>query len=223
MAIKLDEKVMTSDGKEVGKIDKVILDPDGGDVHAIVVHKGMFFGRDVEIPLDAITGQRDGMVQIRYTKDQLDDLPSFHEANYTAPPPERSTEFMSGYGYPTGSMLWPSSYSGPMSGQPYGRDAVGSVGDEVAAIHHEQDLGNSVIEAGSTVRSRDGEKVGEVHRIDFDPQTARPTRLVVRKGFLFTDDVEVPVNLISSVGDGVVYLDAVKDELDRIMRESAKR
>jgi sporulation protein YlmC with PRC-barrel domain len=223
MAIELDAKVMTSDGKEVGKIDKLILDPEGGDIHGIVVHKGMFFGRDIEIPLDGIVGQSAGMIEIRYTKDQLDELPTFHEANYTAPPPERSAEFVTGYGYPSGSMLWPSSYSGPMSGESYGHDPVGGVRDEVAAIHHEQDLGNSVIEEGSTVRSRDGEKVGEVHSIAFDALTARPTRLVVRKGFLFTDDVEVPVRLISSVGDGVVYLDAMKDELDQLMRKSATR
>jgi len=214
---------MTSDGKEIGKIDKLILDPDGGDVHAIVVHKGMLFGRDIQIPLAAITEQREGHIQVRYSSDQLDDVPRFHEADYTASPPERSTEFVTSYGYPSGTMLWPANWSEPVAGQSYGREAVGGVGDEVAAMHEEQDLGNAVIKEGSTVRSRDGEKVGEVHAIAFDAQTARPTRLVVRKGFLFTDDVEVPVRLISSVGDGVVYLDALKDELDQLMRESATR
>jgi len=223
MAIELGAKVMTSDNHEIGKIDKLILDPDGGDIHAIVVHKGVLFGRDIEIPLAEIVGQQAGMIQIRHSNKHLDELPRFHEADYTAPPPERSTEFASGYGYPAGSLLWPSSYSGPMSGEPYGHDATGAVRDEVAAIHHEQDLGNSVIREGSTVRSLDGEKVGEVHTIEFDAKTAHPTRLVVRKGFLFHEDVDVPVSLISSVGDDVIFLNAVKDQLDEMMRESAHR
>jgi sporulation protein YlmC with PRC-barrel domain len=213
---------MTSDGKDVGTVYKLILDPDGTDVHSIVLHRG-FLSSDIEIPLNAIVGQRDGRVEIQYTKDQLEDLPRLHEANYTAPPPERSSEFVSGYGYPAGSLLWPSSYSGPLAGEPYGHEAVGGIRDELAAIHHEQDLGNSVIEEGSTVRSRDGEKIGDVHTIVFDERTARPTRLVVRKGFLFTDDVDVPVSLISSVGDGVLYLDVLKDELDQVIRKSAAR
>jgi uncharacterized protein YrrD len=222
MKIELGAKVSTTDDREIGTIDKLILDPETGDVHSIVVHKGMLFGRDIEIPLDAIVGQRDGMVQIQYTTDQLDDLPRFFEDSYTTPPPERSTEYASGYGYPVGSLLWPSRWSGPISGEPYGHDAIGEVRDEVATMHLAQDLSNAVIEEGSEVRSRDGEKVGEVHRLVFDPATGRPTMLVVRKGFLFTEDVEVPAGLISSVDDDKVYLDIRHDELKRYQKNPAR-
>jgi uncharacterized protein YrrD len=72
------------------------------------------------------------------------------------------------------------------------------------------------------VRSRGGEKLGEVHRLVFDVETARPTMLVIRKGFLFTEDVEVPVGLISSVDDDVVYLDVRHDELERHLHHPAR-
>ena len=222
MKIELGAKVVTMDGDEIGTIDKLILDPDGGDVHSIVVHKGLLFGKAFEIPIDEIVGQRGGVVRVRYTRADLDALPSFHEGSYTTPPPERSAEYASGYGYPAASLLWPSRWSGPVSGEPYGHDAIGAVGDEVAAIHREQDLGNSVIEEGSTVRSRDGEKLGEVHKLVFDAETGRPSMLVIRKGFLFTEDIELPVGLISSVGDDVVYLDARHDELERHLRHPAR-
>jgi uncharacterized protein YrrD len=222
MKLELGAKVATADGDEIGTIDKLILDPDGGDIHAVVVHKGLLFGRDVEIPVDDIVGQRDGVARVRYTRADLDALPTFHEGSYTTPPPERSSEYASGYGYPAASLLWPSSWSGPVAGEPYGHDAIGAVGDEVAAMHHEQDLGNSVVKEGSTVRSRGGEKLGEVHRLVFDVETARPTMLVIRKGFLFTEDVEVPVGLISSVDDDVVYLDVRHDELERHLHHPAR-
>lgn len=222
MKVELGAKVTTSDGKAVGTIDKLILDPDSGDVHAVVVRKGLLFGKDIEVPVDGIVGRQDGAVQLEYTEDQLDDLRSFDEGSYTTPPPERSREYASGYGYPTASLLWPSSWSGPVSGEPYGHDAIGAVGDEVATMHREQDLSNSVIEEGSTVRSRGGEKLGEVHKLVFDAQTGRPTMLVIRKGFLFTEDVEVPVSLISSVDDDVVYLDVRHDELERHLHHPAR-
>jgi sporulation protein YlmC with PRC-barrel domain len=162
------------------------------------------------------------VAQLEYTEAQLDDLRSFHEGSYTTPPPERSSEYASGYGYPAASLLWPSRWSGPVSGEPYGHDAIGAVGDEVATMHREQDLSNSVIEEGSTVRSRGGEKLGEVHKLVFDAQTGRPTMLVIRKDFLFTEDVEVPVSLISSVDDDVVYLDVRHDELERHLHHPAR-
>jgi uncharacterized protein YrrD len=220
--IELGAKVITADGKEIGTIDKLILDPDAADVHAIVVHKGLLFGKDVAIQLDDVVGQEGGTARLGLTEAQLDDLPRFYEDSYTTPPPERSSEYLSGYGYPTASLLWPSSWSGPLAGEPYGHDAVGDVRDEVAALHREQDLGNAVIEAGSEVRSRDGEKVGHVHRLVFDPTSGRPTALVIRKGFLFTEDVELPAGLISSVDDDRVYLDARKDELERYIKHTAR-
>lgn len=222
MKIELGAKVSTADGKEIGTIEKLILDPDGGDVHAVVVRKGLLFGRDVEIELDDIVGQRDGTARIRYAESELDRLETFHEGSYTTPPPERSTEYASGYGYPAASLLWPSRWSGPVSGEPYGHDAIGAVADEVASLHRQQDLGNAVIEEGSTVKSRDGEKLGEVHRLVFDAESGRPTMLVIRKGFLFTEDVEVPVGLISSVDDDVVYLDARHDEVEQRLRHPAR-
>ena len=222
MKVELGAKVATADGKEIGTIDKLILNPESGAVHAIVVRKGLLFGKDVEIPVDTIAGQRGGVVQIECTADRVDELRTFHEGSYTTPPPERSTEYASGYGYPAASLLWPSSWSGPVSGEPYGHDAIGAVGDEVSALHHEQDLSNAVIEEGSEVRSRNGEKLGEVHTLVFDPMTERPTKLVIRKGFLFTEDVEVPVDLISSVDDDVVYLDVRHDELERHLRHPAR-
>ena len=222
MRIELGAKVSTADGKEIGTIEKLILDPDSGDVHSVVVRKGLLFHRDVEVELDDVVGSQDGAVRLRYAERELEGLRTFHEGSYTTPPPERSAEYASGYGYPTASLLWPSSWSGPVSGEPYGHDAIGPVGDEVATMHREQDLGSAVVEEGSTVKSRDGEKLGEVHRLEFDPDTGRPTMLVIRKGFLFTEDVEVPANLISSVDDDVVYLDVRHDELEQHLRHPAR-
>ena len=78
---------------------------------------------------------------------------------------------------------------------------MGDVGDEISAMHLEQDVSNAVIEEGSDVRSQDDETVGSVHRVIFDPATGHPSALVVRKGWLFTEDVELPASLIASVDD----------------------
>src|SRR4029078_5103015 len=93
MRVELGARVATSDGKDVGTIEKLILDPDTGDVFSVVVRKGTLFHRDIEIPLDGIVGQEAGVARVRYTEAQLHDLRTFDEGSYTTPPPERSTEY----------------------------------------------------------------------------------------------------------------------------------
>ena len=54
---------------------------------------------------------------------------------------------------------------------------------------------------------------GEVHRVTFDSATARPTSLVVRKGWLFHEDKEIPAGAISTIAEGAVTLNMDKSEL----------
>jgi len=206
MQVELGAKVSTADGKQIGTIDKLILDPESGEVKAIVVQKGLLFKDDIEIDLDGIVDQAQGAVRVRYTEQQLDDLPRFYAGSYTPPPPERSAAYADIWGYPATTFLWPARGTASADTDLYGHEAVGEVADEVRVMQQERDLGNAVIEEGSEVRSRDGEKVGTIHRIVFDASNGEPSAIVIRKGFLFTEDVELPASLIASAADDVVYL-----------------
>jgi uncharacterized protein YrrD len=211
MQVALGAKVRTADGKQIGSIDKLILEPDSGDIRAIVVQKGLLFKDDIEIELDGIVGQDGDVVQVRYTEKQLGDLPRFSQDSYTTPPPEFHGRYADQFGPTETTLLWPAGGAASPHTALYGTEATGDVGDEISAMHLEQDISSAVIEEGSEVRSRDDEKVGSVHRAVFDPATGRPSALVVRKGFLFTEDVELPASLIASVDDGVVYLNVDKE------------
>ena len=211
MQVELGAKVQTADGKQIGSIDKLILEPDSGDIRAIVVQKGLLFSDDIEINLDGIVGLEDGVVQIRYTERQLNDLPRFFEGSYTTPPPEHHAMYADQFGYTESALLWPGGGAASTNTALYGTEAMGDVGDEISAMHLEQDVSNAVIEEGSDVRSQDDETVGSVHRVIFDPATGHPSALVVRKGWLFTEDVELPASLIASVDDQVVYLNVDKE------------
>jgi uncharacterized protein YrrD len=69
-----------------------------------------------------------------------------------------------------------------------------------------QDIENAVVQEGSKVFSREEESVGEVHQLTFDQQTGALTHIVVRRGFIFAKDTELPASMIASVGDGAVTL-----------------
>src|SRR5688572_2211950 len=66
------------------------------------------------------------------------------------------------------------------------------------------------------VVTSDGQTVGHVDRVVMDPRTKEVTHVVVRKGFLFTEDKVVPIDLIAGVVDDQVQLRADAGDLERL-------
>lgn len=65
----------------------------------------------------------------------------------------------------------------------------------------------SLIQAGWDVVDSNADKIGTVEEVGQD-------YLLVRKGLIFTSDLYIPTSAVSSVEDGVVYLNVVKDEVE---------
>jgi sporulation protein YlmC with PRC-barrel domain len=208
MIIALGARVHTSDGEDLGTIDRLILDPTTSRVKAAVISKGILLPNEVEVPLSDLLSGPEDTLYVPYTADQVHSLPQFEPAAYTTPP----VTYGSPEGYPPQALYWPASYHVAV---PYyaNEAALGrsdapdpGIAEEVDAALRRQDLENAVITEGSAVIGRDGQKVGELHQLHFDPHTRRLTSFVVRKGFLFGKDEELPVALIARVDDGVIYL-----------------
>jgi uncharacterized protein YrrD len=211
MRVALGATVRTLDGDKVGTIDKLILDPQTHDVKAAAVRKGFLLTEDVEVPLDRLEAGADGEVRLTMTSQQVHDLPHFSEAAYTTPPSTYNAP--PGPGYPVDSLLWPTGAAAyPMPFPPAWAPPSG-LPPEVEEMRRQLDLENAVIDEGSDVYSSDGHKIGEVHSVTFDTASGHPSTIMVRKGFLFTEDFELPASLISSLDDGAIYLRVARDEI----------
>ena len=214
MRVEVGARVRTTDGKDVGTIDRLIVDPGNNEIKAAVIRKGMILHRDVEVPLSALEVGQDGSIRLTYTADQVHHLPEFFESRYTAIPP---AGYVPPADYPIGGIYWPIGYgffaTPPL---PETDASTGSVAldREAREALERQDLENAVIGEGSDVVDRDGEKVGEVAQLVFDLDDNRLTSLIVRKGFIFTQDRELPALVVNRVDDGVIYLRAAKQELN---------
>jgi uncharacterized protein YrrD len=66
------------------------------------------------------------------------------------------------------------------------------------------------------VVTADGQTVGHVDRVVMDPRTKEVTHVVVRKGWLFTEDKVVPIDLITGVVDDQVQLREGAGDLERL-------
>jgi sporulation protein YlmC with PRC-barrel domain len=210
MRIQLGEQILTADGRDAARVDKVILDPNRGDVASIVLRKGTIFPHDVEVTLDQITEDVAGNHRLVLDTAQLDELPRFDETTYTAPPPD----LVLPYEDLRDAALWPTGWLGtpvPARVLPLGGERT--LPAEVVARLYEQDMENAVIVSGSAILSRDGEKVGELARLTFSENDGRLHSLVIRHGFLFPKEVELPGSLVDSAGDGVLYLNVDRERV----------
>lgn len=68
------------------------------------------------------------------------------------------------------------------------------------------------------VVTRDGDKIGTLDRVVIDPKTKEAGYLVVRSGFLLTEDKLIPIKQVSSVTEERIDVDASNEEVDDFPR-----
>jgi osmotically-inducible protein OsmY len=73
------------------------------------------------------------------------------------------------------------------------------------------------LKIGAPVHARDG-RYGTLHKVVVDPHARRVTHLVVRQGFLLTEDRVIPIERVERAEADGIYLDAPASELDQYPR-----
>lgn len=214
MRTELGAHVRTSDGQDVGTIDRLILDPASRRVKAAVLRKGVILPRDVEVPLSALVPGADGAACLRSTAEQVADLPPFDESRYTGVLP---VGYIPLFGYAEAGFYWPvSAINAGAALPPVSPDdpaAPTEAPGERSAEARRQDRDNAVIQDGSMVVSRDEQQVGTVQQLVFDMESGHFSHLRVRRGFLFAETFDLPVGLIARVDDDIIHLIAAADDL----------
>jgi len=215
MNVDIGVRVRSSDGQDIGVVDRLIMDPAKNEVTSVVLRKGAWLPRDVEAPIGDLRPGQNSEYAITLTAQEIQNLPEFHDANYVTPP----SDFALAPGFTPGSIYWP---AGMMMGAPRNVPGMGQEPDPTMgmAVENEVDSALSreawdtaVIRKGSTVTGRDGKNVGKVEDVSFDSKTGELTGLVVRSGLLMHTDRPLDPSLIASVDEGVVYLKVDSDQV----------
>ena len=217
MDVEMGAAVEGPDGHEIGSIDRFVVETGRREVQSVVVRKGALLPRDVAIPFSALTITEDGAVRVDYTSDDLDDLPEFDDALYTGqavvdpPAPLESPPV----GYEAPRMGQSVSYGTPPppvaeSGLPIPSQERAELAESLRRHH----LRHAVIGGGTEVRTRDGDKIGDVERLAFGADGLL-TRLVVKRGLLFGEEVTLPASAVASVDDQLIVLDMDASALKR--------
>lgn len=84
MPVELGAHVASSDGHDVGRIDKLIVDAHTSEVTAIVLRQGLLLHRDVQVPLSSLQPDPAGGWRLTATAAQLAELPAYVDPSASA-------------------------------------------------------------------------------------------------------------------------------------------
>ena len=198
MNIEPQAVVRTEDGMEVGRIERVVLNPESREVTHLVLKKGVL-PEDKVVPMGLVGAGTEEGVTLRAEEEDLEHLPPFEE-KHVVELGER----------PGAAPIQPMNlFPGPGIGQPV--VSLGSAGPSepraVVEVTRNIPDGTVALKASAKVVAADGRNVGRLEQILTDSKTDRITDLVIAQGFLGRTHRRIPMRWVQQVGESVVDLE----------------
>ena len=194
--------------EKVGSVSRLIADARDSRISGIVVDRGIVRAAKI-VPIGQIARVSGTAVHLELTSEQFEQANGFADkkfadpmSNWLAPPGYNKTEFL----LDVDTAFAAGSYGG-IAGKP-------SPFPPSPADPRPNEI-EPTVKVGTPVRSVDGEEVGEVAELDFHPDDGRLTRLVLKRGFLGHEHIEIPLTWIEGIDEDGVILTASKAEVGR--------
>ncbi|HUG13632.1 MAG TPA: PRC-barrel domain-containing protein [Thermomicrobiales bacterium] len=222
--IRLGMVVVTSDGKRIGKVDRLVVDPDHQELLEIVVHQHLPLPAHWIVNYADIGLVEDDTLVLKIDAEAAQSLPRFSAHEYTVGSSVNSSLTPFGLG------------AGPTTNQPLlyragaGRHAMRAARTN---LYQETVLEGGVVEVrsslpdaavvldkGADVLAADDSKIGTVDEIIFD-ERGDITGFVVRAGFFMHHDITVPIGRVDSITHRYVRLNVMSDEIGMEMAVTA--
>jgi uncharacterized protein YrrD len=208
--VRLGSSVFSSDGKRVGKVDGLVIDPDSKSMLEIIVHQGLVFSTDRIIDVMYIDRIDEvGAVHLTVDADKADRMPPLVTRDYAVASSVRSAPIPATIGRgPTtiDPLMWRSGPAG--RGMQSSSEAEYLVAVASAApVEVRSDLPDEsvVIDSGTDVVTADGEKIGTVDDVLYD-EAGTLTGFIVKAGRFHHHDITVTISNVAAMTKTYVRL-----------------
>ncbi len=207
--------VFTSDDKQVGKINRFVLDPETNEVTHVVVQKGWLLSEDKVVPLRMVSSATGDKVVLSRDADDFNKLPPFEESYFVRTEnddfyraEDLSDNLSPGYlWYPP--LIYPNhgAYGMPNSplAPPAPFETKRNIPEEAVALKE-----------GVNVISADEKHVGDVERLFIDASSKKVTHFLITKGLFFKEHKLIPTHWVKYVGEEKVRLLVSAELLERL-------
>lgn len=203
MRINQGASVLTSGGEDVGRVDRVVIDPRNRDVTHIVVRKGTLFTEDKVVPIDWVAEADSDRITLRESAESLHNLPDFQDTQYIPLNEEERRRHPDTPIYAAPPLYWYPTFGVPAMAYPaYGPDYV------PYTTRTEENIpeGTVALKEGAKVISVDGKHVGDVDQVLTDPETGQATHFVISRGLLLKARKLIPLTWMDRVSEDEVRL-----------------
>jgi len=212
--IELGKKVISSDGEHVGHVDSLVVDYNTHDVQSIISRSGVMLTVDRIIPVETVNRIDDeGDVHLTLAAAEVEQQQKFVEREFLAATPEELEPMP--VTWATGTGQTPYYYYPPTSSHGF-RDDTPFFGTAPLAppdVEVESNLPENAtrLGKGTDVVGSDGKKIGTVEDVVYSDDGS-VTGFMVKAGFLFHHDIDVPADWIESISDDKVRLRVTADQ-----------
>jgi uncharacterized protein YrrD len=195
--------VLSADGKNVGSLVRLVVNPNTKVLTDIVVRTGALLTQTEKVvPIGMVAETNEGQIVLRDEAEDLEFLPAFEETRLGGEneefPSEDPSPVIVGY---------------PSSGMP----AV-SPRMEQNLAHVEQNIpdGTVAMKEGAQVITAEGKHIGNVERVLVDPSVDQVTHLLVSRGLLTKETKLIPMKWVMMIGEDKVHLRVKKDTVENL-------
>jgi uncharacterized protein YrrD len=208
--VRIGSTVHTSDNKNVGEVHQLVIDPKTRLVNSLVAK---ISGAERMIDVELIASSNQDGVWLSIPQFRAEVLPPFVHETVTHVTDWRNIAFGAGpvtsMGSTGGAVAYgPGQYGSPVSQPFFSTAPIGTVVTETVSDVPE---GDTSVGKGTEVRGSDNKKIGHVHDVIFDDEE-QITGFLVKSGFIFHKDEEIPISAISFIGHDHVRLNISADE-----------
>jgi uncharacterized protein YrrD len=225
-AIHIGTAVHSKDGQHLGDVDQIVIDGDTRHIVYLIIDKGVLHdGRLVEPVVIDHTNEKG--VWLKLTRAEAEEqlriyvnreFAQFRNVEMT--PGGSYAGGVEGYGISTGDkwvLLGGGGGGGMAETGTFGLMPTPVYGNVVTESFSNVDKGDTTISEGTDVLDTNEKKIGKVDEILFDDAQSI-TGFIVKAGFLFHHDLEIPIDKVVSIGHAHVRLSLTEKEAEALRR-----
>lgn len=205
-------------GREVGRVEQVILDRESFEAtHLVIKHGGPLNARHLLMPLNWVVGAERNRVRIDRSDDQLSALPNFEMQHYV-----RLDQLDQEHLEHPRSKIRPADWINYFV--PFVANAFGEPYRPPGVVVTDQLLSTSEspIKRGLPVESSDGYKVGEIHEMLLSEPDWRLSGIIITRGFVLKHPMRVAADWVARIERERIVLNRSKQQVEDWEREQGR-
>jgi uncharacterized protein YrrD len=220
MDIRLGRHVVCRDGASMGRVDRLVLDPDSHTLLALIVHRGLLLSADRIVEQRHVTHvDGDGSIHLDVTAAEADALPVFFEHEFVTPARgdlERVPYAVSGgigAGAAMTQILWGTPQTSALA-TPATRSLFQLASIQASTVELRSNVPDDsvTISHGTAVIDATGKQFGVVDDVDSDA-TGVLCEIIARTGHLHHERVHIPIAFVEGIAHDHIRLNVTQDDL----------